>query len=223
MNAKPRWRRLQFSLGSFFAILTVCGLWFGAYVNSAHRQRDAVIVLRKKGSLPSYDYPYYDRKLGPRAAPQRSVWRDWIITHFGEDYAANVDWLKLAIEAKKDGEPHSIANERLTLVSRLTQLTWLDLEGADVTDEGLVHLQGLRKLKRLCLSSTRISDDGLAHLAELENLEGLSLHNTQVSDKGLKHLRKLSKLRGLILFRTRVTEAGVKELKKSLPSCQIGF
>lgn len=216
----PRRRWFQFSLGGFFTLLTIAALWAGAYVNSAHRQRDAATMLRKCGCLLSYDYPQYDTS---SSQPKRSAWRDWIIAQLGEDYAANVQSVQLAIEAKRSSDPSSIADERLRLVSRFSRLEQLFSPGVDVTDAGLAQVERLRNLKMLVLSHTKIGDDGLRHLANLEDLEILDLNATQVGDPGLKYLAKLSKLRHLNLRRTRVTEQGAKELQKSLPTCRIGF
>lgn len=223
MDAKPRRRWFQFSLGGFLAALTVGGISLGVYVDRAHRQRDAVKALRDRGSLVNYDYPGFDSASGPPATNRRSAWRDWLIDRLGQDYAANVQSVTLAVEAKKSGVRSPIANDRLRVVSQFVQLDTLYMTGVDVDDAGLAHLQSLRKLKSLRLSSTKVGDDGLRFLAGLEQLEYLDLNGTRVSDEGLRHIEQLSKLRFLNLRQTRVTAQGAKQLQMVLPSCQIGI
>jgi hypothetical protein len=223
MDAKPHHRWFQFSLGGFLAALTVGGILLGVYADRAHRQRDAVNALRNRGSLVSYDYPGFDSASRPPAINRTSAWRDWMIDHLGQDYAANVQSVTLAVEAKKSGVRSPIANDRLRIVSQFTELEMLFMSGVDVDDAGLGHLQKLRKLKILSLSSTKVDDDALRFLAGMVHLEYLDLNGTRVSDEGVRHLEQLSKLRFLNLRRTRVTAQGANQLQKALPSCQIGI
>ena len=118
-------------------------------------------------------------------------------------------------------------------VAALTNLTHLDLAGADVRDAGLAHIGKLTKLEDLNLSFTRFTDAGLAHLASLQQLKRLNLQNTIATDKGmaivgtlanleslnvgLHHCRRrgsrqsvgLTKLTELLLDTVELTDAGV--------------
>jgi mono/diheme cytochrome c family protein len=96
-------------------------------------------------------------------------------------------------------------------------VTWLDLSGTAVTDEGLQALKAFTNLTRLRLDRTGISDAGLTHLAGLERLEYLNLHSTAVSDTGIARLESLPALRSLYLWRTSVTARGAERLRSANP------
>ena len=221
MNAKPRRRWFQFSLRAFLILLTIAAISLGVYVDRAHRQRDAVKALTARGSIVGYDYPRYSQSSG--LLEERSSCRDWLIKHLGQDYAANVQYVHLAVEAKKGGDRSTIADDRLRIVSQFTHLEQLFMNGVDVDDAELVHLQNSKSLKLLSLASTKVGDEGVRYLAKLKNLEYLDLNGTSTRDAGLRHLYSLAKLRHLHLQRTRATEQGVKELREALPSCLVEF
>ena len=214
MHAKPRRRWFQFSLRAFLILLTIAAISFGVYVDRAHRQRDAVKALTARGSMVGYDYPRYIFPRAGLAVLEESSWRDWLIEHLGRDYAANVQYVQLAVEAKKGGDRSPIADDRLLIVSQFKRLDQLFINGVDVDDTALAHLQNSKSLKLLSLASTKVGDEGVHYLAKLENLEYLDLNGTSTSDAGLRHLN---------LHRTRVTEQGVTKLRQALPSCQVGF
>jgi hypothetical protein len=60
-------------------------------------------------------------------------------------------------------------------------LTWLDLAGCAISDDGLFPLRSLELLKRLDLAGTPITKRGLAVLQALPNLEWLNLAGTSIS------------------------------------------
>ncbi len=220
MQGKPRRRWFQFSLAGFLFLLTVLGISLGAYVDRAHRQRDAAQVLRDTGAMVHYDYPRFNPY---QSRQQRSAWRDWVIERLGPDYAARVQHVQLAVEPKTSGGSAPIGNERLRLLSQFTDLENLFLPGVDVSDDGLSHLRQLRKLTLLNLDFTNIGDEGLSHLSELNNLESLNLNGTRISDAGLIHLQKLTKLRHVSARQTRVTKQGAQQLQAKLPGCRVGI
>ena len=90
-----------------------------------------------------------------------------------------------------------------------------------VTDKGLACLSRLTNLTQLELQGALITDAGLAHLRTLTELQWLNLQNTQVTDAGLTFLRTLTELEVLNLRRTQVTDEGFKKLQQALPNCKI--
>ncbi len=105
----------------------------------------------------------------------------------------------------------------LKLTPLADQVTWLNLAGTSVGDEGLKHLSKLKNLTSLHLEKTRVGNVGLAHLKELEHLEYLNLYDTRVSDGGLVHLERLKRLKQLYVWQTQVSRAGAERLKTTLP------
>jgi uncharacterized membrane protein len=101
------------------------------------------------------------------------------------------------------------------------QVTWLNLSGTAITDEGLSRVGRFRHVTRLHLDRTSVSDAGLAHLAALEHLEYLNLYGTAVTDDGLRHLSGLNQLRTLYLWQTAATPAAADRLKADLPRVEI--
>lgn len=119
--------------------------------------------------------------------------------------------------------PHNLSGDSLvhTLNKVSEQLTWLDLGGSGITDEGLTVIGNLKNLTRLYLDNTQITDEGLQHLDELIYLEYLNLYGTQVSDEGIQQLSGLKNLKRLYLWQTKVTKEGAAQLQKSLPDLEI--
>ncbi len=107
-----------------------------------------------------------------------------------------------------------VTDDDLAHLSRLTNLTFLWLDGTAVTDFGLTHLSGLTGLQFLDLSRTAVTDAGLAHLSEMKNLRSLFLNDTDVTDAGLAKLARCTNLWGLGLSNTGVTDDGLSQLSR---------
>ncbi len=128
--------------------------------------------------------------------------------------------------------PESESQAFMADLTRLPQLSSLDLSFTDVTDDGLAHLKELTSLSELDLMHTRITDSGLAHLKGLSNLSCLRLGDgfiaaglrveeslkplfdlPPITDAGLAHLEGLTNLAELDLSGTEMTDAGLVHLK----------
>ncbi|MEX1238950.1 MAG: c-type cytochrome domain-containing protein [Cyclobacteriaceae bacterium] len=103
------------------------------------------------------------------------------------------------------------------------QLTWLNLGGTSVTDEGLAAIGTFKFLTRLHLGNTQITDEGLEYLKELPYLEMLNIYGTRVSDEGIRHLSSLKNLKKLYVWKTQVTEEGALRLEKALPGLEVNL
>ena len=79
--------------------------------------------------------------------------------------------------------------DQLQYITDLTQLKVLDMQEANLNDEGLIYLAGLKSLEALNLDDTYVGDAGLRHLANLTNLKVVRLRETNVGDIGLMHLK----------------------------------
>ena len=117
-----------------------------------------------------------------------------------------------------------IDNSVLSGLDPLTKhVTWLNLAGTSVTDEGLAQVGVLTNLTRLHLEKTGIGDAGLEHLGGLKYLEYLNLYGTEVTDSGLAHLSTLENLKKLFLWQTKVSSDGAKQLSTALPDVDINL
>ena len=112
-------------------------------------------------------------------------------------------------------------NDMDQLLPLSSQITWLDLSGAVVSDSSLTALSSFENLTRLNLAQTGIDDTSLQYLKSLEHLEYLNLYGTNISDEGLNHLQYLSSLKNLYLWRTKVSLEAIQQLKSNLPGVDI--
>ena len=112
-------------------------------------------------------------------------------------------------------------DQKLACLKRLSNLRWLDLSNAGITDAALEHVAGLARLETLSLRFTPITDEGVRQLESSARLKWLDLTNTRVTDDSLPRLAMLVQLERLKLRGTRVSPAGVAWLRKRLPTARI--
>lgn len=119
---------------------------------------------------------------------------------------------------------HSVTDNGMAFLSRLTLLTGLDLtDYTQVTDQGVSQLS--------CMTRSAPSYSPFSHFQQQHQpttgvflssrLKTLSLSNTQVTDAGLPSLRAMLDLQELCLDRTAVTSRGVAQLIQHLPQLQV--
>jgi hypothetical protein len=106
-------------------------------------------------------------------------------------------------------------------LEHLARVTYLNLGGSGLSDEGLSSLGRLRGVLSLELSETRVSDAALGHLRGFPDLFWLGLANTGITDAGLRPIALLTNLHTLDLRGTRVTDVGVLALQTALPQLEI--
>ncbi|MDR0792124.1 MAG: hypothetical protein LBE82_02360 [Chitinophagaceae bacterium] len=97
------------------------------------------------------------------------------------------------------------------------QLIWLNLNDQKITDSALSVLSKCTALTRLQLANTNITDMGLGYLNTLSNLRSLNLVGTKITNSGLMQLKGLKNLQSVYLFRTGIDKTGWSELKKAFP------
>ena len=119
------------------------------------------------------------------------------------------------------------------LKCREFQLSWLNLEENQMTDEGVEYLaeainNNNCQLRTLYLRANKISDNGAQHLAEAINnnncqLRALTLSANKISDIGVQHLAEAINNNNCqlcmlnLLYNSNITEAG-KQHARSLQS-----
>ncbi|QDV18844.1 Leucine Rich repeats (2 copies) [Gimesia panareensis] len=116
------------------------------------------------------------------------------------------------------------------------QITYLSLNGTQVTDEGLAKLASLQRLEDLDLGRTKITGtgfaqvkfaslqklylrrcrkltmDGFKQIVKCQNLEKLDLYESNIDDPFLQEIAKLPRLKTLWADYTRLTNAGLPYL-----------
>jgi len=110
-----------------------------------------------------------------------------------------------------------LTNERLTLLSGLTALEYLQTNLMDVTDDGLKPLGRLTNLQNVKFfhPGKEFTGTGLAHLSGLPKLERLTVAGSlAVNDDGMAAVAKLTGLREFRMWHAGPTQEGVKKLKE---------
>ena len=213
MNAKPKHRRLRYSLRTMLVVVLVLSVWLGWMANRAAKQRRAVDEIRELGGQVYYDYERDENDAEiriPRPVPPGPAWLRKLV---GTDWLADVIVVRL----------RDVTDKELALLEDLPGLKRLFIRGRNVTDAGLAHLGTLDKLDYLEVEKFDISDDGLQQLSGLKNLEFLVLRDIGVTDAGLDHLESLSGLERLYLERTQVTAEGVNRIGQAMPDVRVDF
>ncbi len=123
------------------------------------------------------------------------------------------------LQVKRSSGAENIDLNQLSPLS--SQITWLDLSGAVVSDSSMAALSSFGNLTRLNLAQTNVDDNTLQHLENLEHLEYLNLYGTGITDEGLNHLQSLSSLRSLYLWQTNVNGEAIQKLKNSLTNVDV--
>ena len=187
---KPKRRWLQFSLRSFFLLVTAFALWFGWAMQQAREQRQAVAEIERFGGAGAVFYSYQfdgDNQRIIEAAPPGPAWLRDIV---GIDFMADIVGVELRMTSVTDLAP----------LAELPKLQWLSLEDTSVTD--LTPLAGLDNLRELWVEYTPVSD--LTPLAGLPNLQELHLDYTPVRD--VTPLAESENVRILTLRGTKVAD-----------------
>ena len=97
------------------------------------------------------------------------------------------------------------------------QLTWLKLNGTNISDSALTIISQCSNLTQLQLNNTKITDRGLAELKTLGKLQTLSVIGTKVTGQGVMQLQSLKGLQSIYLFHTKVNINDWLRLKKAFP------
>ncbi|MCH7727435.1 MAG: leucine-rich repeat domain-containing protein [Planctomycetes bacterium] len=220
---KPRRRWWQFSLRTFFVLLTVACVWFGWQTQRARRQQRAVAAVRENSGTVYYNYEF-ERWYKSPTEEHSPTWFEQIV---GIDFTCDVVRVDLNASPVSDVSflaglasvrtLHLIGNQ----VSDITALSHMkDLETLYLTDtpvSNLAPLAELSHLRRLDLNNTPVVD--ITPLAGLKNLEQLHLHFTQVHD--VSALAGLTNLQYLNLVNTQVSREQFEKLQQALPNCDI--
>ncbi len=73
-------------------------------------------------------------------------------------------------------------------LAKLTELQFVGLSGANLTNAGLRRLTGLQNVTSIMLDNTQISDESVTYLQQMSRLAHISLANTKVTSEGQTQL-----------------------------------
>ncbi len=105
-----------------------------------------------------------------------------------------------------------ITDARLSELSMVPKLYYLNLGHTQITDARIALLAGLSELRDLQLCGCPIGDGALLYLKENKELTHLNLSDTRITDAGLANLTPFSRLRSLVLSGTKITGVGMTHL-----------
>ena len=214
-TAKPKRRRLQFSLGALLLAVAALSVWLAAVSREARLQKQAVGRILELGGDVNYDYQV--RADGHYALGGEPNAPKWLRQLVGDDYFENVVYVKCKEVNEADLEliaslprlrelnfslPSSPAR-KLELLRRAKNLRSLTVSGP-FGDDALRTLANIIQLRSLTVLACRGTDNGFASLAQLEDIESLRISSTRISDAGFVDLKLLSNLKSLRLARTIV-------------------
>jgi len=120
-----------------------------------------------------------------------------------------------------------LTDERLALLTGLTDLEYLQTNLAQISDKGLKPLGQLKSLKTLKFfhPGKEFTGSGLAHLVDMPNLERLTVAGSlSFNDDGMAAVGKLTRLQEFRMWHAGPTQEGIKHLKelKNLKSLYLG-
>jgi hypothetical protein len=123
----------------------------------------------------------------------------------------------------------TLTDDKLALLTTLTELEDLSTEGIQLTDDGFKHFAAFQKLRRLkffhpSLRSGSFTGSGLAHLKALPRLESLTFAGSSAGDAALEAIGQLPQLKELRTWHTGQTQEGNAHLLKltQLTTLRIG-
>ncbi len=117
-----------------------------------------------------------------------------------------------------------VTDEGLELMAGyIKTIEQLDLDEAEISNEGLRHLTQLESIKELRLKGcTGIDNDGLPYLYQIKDLELLHLGSTLVTVNGLKEIGQLKRLKTLLISADEAEMELLPNLAAQLPKdCEL--
>ncbi len=188
--------RFQFSTRSLMLMVVVVALpcsWMAVEMRKAREQEQARKHVFGDGGI---------------------VWYDWDTTEVQEDCGPT--WLRTLLGRDFFDIPVGASvksNNAMQHLCQLAQLQELDLDGAQVTDQGMECARPLTQLKKLHASDVVLTSTGLEYLDGLASLRSIVLEGRNVTDAGLQGLKALTQVRELRLWTPNVTDNGLAHIR----------
>jgi hypothetical protein len=201
--------RLQFSLATLLAVVTLFAFWLGNNSKDVQKQASIVGAVLAKGGSVQYDC-IVDAE--GRPVPKPGVLEPVPLRLCNEHVCANVTGIRARNQRFGDADLEGIAE--------LSHVKTLDLAAAAVTNVGLAQIADSSSIELLILSHTRVQGPALAQLDSVP-IKWLMLDGTDIDDGCVASLQRIESLVFLDVTGTRITDAGMSRLQASLPDCQI--
>lgn len=202
MNARrlsPIFVRCRVSVRMFIVTVATCGSALGYWSYLARVQREAVTTIRREGGFVRYEDPGEESKVGAFATV-----KSWMSWGLGRDYCDT---------AKSVLVPNGVATTGvMRSVGKLSGLTYLNVQGATLTDAQMSAMCGLTRLTSLSLESCRVSDNGFREIGSLSRLELLDLTGTPIGDEVVTRIAGLKELRALWLVGRGISDRGLRKI-----------
>jgi hypothetical protein len=96
-----------------------------------------------------------------------------------------LNWFKDRIAYKVDLKGTKTTDADLLLISKMPNISSLNLSFTRVTDKGIAVLGGYKHLHALELNGVKVTDEAIATLVKIPNLDTVQLAQTEVTDKGI--------------------------------------
>lgn len=199
MKRSRRW--FQYSLRSFFVILTALSIWLGVTVKRAREQREAVEAIVTSGGVVAYN-------------DKSARGQTWDTSRHSLFFHCRYRVVRVGIMNEQ------ITDEMCFQIALLSRLQMLLLQGR-VTQRGLGRLTGLRHVTSLVLRQGRITDTDFTQLQRMKSLEILDLGDTRVTDSDLESLARLKRLFLLRASLKDVSNRSLNSFQRALPKCLI--
>jgi Leucine-rich repeat (LRR) protein len=117
----------------------------------------------------------------------RELWLTFTkISPSGFNLISNLKNLSVLILGSNEGVNDEIASR----LAGLSQLTYLDLSGTQITEKTILTLAPLTRLEKLTLGYTKLSDQAIPVLSTFTKLELLELSGAGISEKGIAKLKQ---------------------------------
>ncbi|WP_309046037.1 hypothetical protein [Marinobacter sediminicola] len=101
-------------------------------------------------------------------------------------------------------------------------VVFLNLENADISDQGIRVLPELPELRGIDLDGTEVTDKAMERIAEFKNLEEIWIEGTSVSDVGFSCLHSLKNLRFIsIVDCENISNEAIERLEVSIPGVEV--
>ncbi|KZN39397.1 hypothetical protein N480_00780 [Pseudoalteromonas luteoviolacea S2607] len=98
-----------------------------------------------------------------------------------------------------------------------SDVIFLNLENAAITDTGISNLPFLNKVRCLDLDSTLITDKAMKIITLFSTLEELWIEDVKVTDEGFKLLSQLPNLKYVSFLDTEISDEAYNYVKAKLP------
>jgi hypothetical protein len=159
-------RSTQFSLRALLLGFTAIAIVLGLY-DASHRKKERCLRrLRELDASICFDYEWSPK--GAFIPDARPPGNDLLKRILGEHYAAHPQEVLVG----ESRTAHEFTDADAALLTSLSEVKWLSLQGTRVTDEGLLSVHHLKKLERLDLEGSRVTPDGVRQIkAVLPNLD----------------------------------------------------